>query len=438
MFGSQTRANLISKIDWVQPRPFGARGFPLSMLTEFEEGSVATRRLILRDALSILSLVLGTMVLFAITLFLFRSFSAHRADLAQRWSQRGRIALQQGKPDEAIVALRTALSYAPGTRDYELLLAEALGEAGHTDESYQYFMGLWDAEPGNGPVNLQLARLAARRRDRAAAVNFYRASIFGTWEGDGVVRRAEVRLELARYLIANGDLPAARLALLITGGNAPDDYGRDMALGDLLQQAQDATNAWAYYQRAAALRPDDPAAHAAAGRLAYQSGDYESAERMLARARAELAATHTATTKDFDDSTMLENAARMLELMPLPAQPARDRVAHVLAARAVARKRFDVCSAKFAAELPLPAPLQALDTRWIGPDGNASAAVLLRDPEQQDSEMQLVFDTEVQAQKVCDAATGDDALLLRLATTPHAISLPAAAGRAEQVNVPRD
>jgi tetratricopeptide (TPR) repeat protein len=289
------------------------------MLTEIQENSIARRRLILRDSLAILSLFAGTAVLFAITLFLFHSFSARRVSLAQSWSQTGRDALQSGRPDQAVQALRTALAYAPGTRQYELLLAEALGQAGHPDESYQYFMGLWDAEPGNGQVNLELARLAARRKDHAAAINFYRASIYGTWEGDGVLRRAEVRLELARYLIAGNDLAAARLELLIAGGNAPADYDRDMALGDLLQQAQDFTDAWAYYLRAAALQPDDPAAHQAAGRLAYNYGDYENAERMLARAEREQSSA--VAQPNLSDRTMLENATRILQLLPAPPSP---------------------------------------------------------------------------------------------------------------------
>ena len=240
------------------------------MRTELYENSTEKRQLILRDSLSILSLLLGTVVLFLVTLFLFRSFMAHRAELAQRWSERGGAALQAGKPGEAIVDLRTALSYAPGTRAYELLLAEALGEAGDTDVSYNYFLSLWDAEPGNGFVDLELARLAAKRNDRQGAVNCYRGAIYGTWEdGDGVTRRAETRLELARYLIAQRDFGPARVELLVAGGNAPDDYSRDMTIGGLLEQAQDPADAWNYYQKAAAARPGDATALQAAGRLEH-------------------------------------------------------------------------------------------------------------------------------------------------------------------------
>ena len=63
-------------------------------------------------------------------------------------------------------------------------------------------MNLWVTQPGDGFINLELARLSAKKKDPQNAIKYYRASIYGTWEGDGVVRRREVRLELARYLIA--------------------------------------------------------------------------------------------------------------------------------------------------------------------------------------------------------------------------------------------
>jgi tetratricopeptide (TPR) repeat protein len=229
------------------------------MLTEINGTSIETRRLILRDSLAILSLTLITLVLFAITLFLFRSFTAHRASLAQSSAVLGARELAANHSADAVLDLRNALAYAPGTRAYELLLAQALGEAGHTEESYTYFLGLSDAEPGNGFINLELARLAARRNDPVAAVNFYSASINGTWPGDGVARRADVRMELARYLIENHRPAEARMDLLIVAGNAPDDYDRDRTLADLFEQADDPDDAATYYQKAAADHPSGPA-----------------------------------------------------------------------------------------------------------------------------------------------------------------------------------
>jgi predicted Zn-dependent protease len=229
------------------------------MLTEIDGTSIATRRLILRDTLALLSLTLITLVLFAITLFLFRSFTAHRAALAKSSADLGARELAANNPDAAILDLRAALDYAPSDRAYELLLAQALGEAGHTEESYTYFLGLSDAEPGNGFINLELARLAARRNDPVAAVNFYSAAINGTWQGDGVARRAEVRLELARYLIQTHHPAEARMDLLIVGGNAPETPALDLTLADLLRQAGDPTDAATYYQKAVAANLNAPA-----------------------------------------------------------------------------------------------------------------------------------------------------------------------------------
>lgn len=229
--------------------------------SKIDPSSIAMRRLILRDSLAILSLALVTVVLFVVTLILFRSYTTQRADLAESWSGQGRQALLDHRPAQAIADLRTALSYAPGTRAYELLLAQALGDAGQTDESYNRFTEIWAAEPGNGEVNLALARLAAQRaaldskekprqQDRQAAIDFYRAAINGTWQGDGAIRRPEVRLELARYLISIDDLASARMELLIAGGNSPNDPALDTTIAGLLQQADDPADASTYSQRA--------------------------------------------------------------------------------------------------------------------------------------------------------------------------------------------
>ncbi len=345
-----------------------------------------------------------------------------------------------GRADAAIIDLRTALAYSPGTRAYELLLAQALGQAdcsGCRDESYNYYMSLWEAQPGDGPINLALARLAAGRKDRQAAINFYRASIYGTWEGNGVDRRADVRLELAQYLIENNDLPAARLELLTAGTNAPDNFERDRKLGEMLQQTGDPVDAWTYDQKAVSDKPTDTAALRAAANLAYHSGDFEAAHRLFTREIAALDAGHVSSDPDVaEQRTMARNAERIVALDPSSTQSPKDRVTRILTARAIAKKRFDQCSAKFSAENPLPAPLEPIDARWVGPASALTSTALLRDPVQQTATMQLIFDTEIETAKLCTAPTGDDNLLLVLATSPH--NLLAHAERQASTLVPLD
>jgi hypothetical protein len=50
-----------------------------------------------------------------------------------------------------------------------------------------------------------------------------------------------------------------------------------------------------------------------------------------------------------------------------------------------------------------------------------SATALEKDPELTQTQIQLIYDTEVVTQTVCGAPAGDDALLLRIAQTPNQV-----------------
>jgi hypothetical protein len=392
------------------------------MTLEADNESSAMRRLILRDALTFLSLTLITVVLFAITLFLFRTFATHREELAQRWAARGQTAMSSGHPEQAIVALRTALSYAPGERPYELLLAQALGDAGHTEESYNYFLGLWETQPGDGFINLRLARLTAAKKDMQATIDYYRAAIYGTWEGDGAVRRREVRLELARYLIAHHDLSSARTELLVAGGNAPDDVGLALILAPLLEQAGAPHDALNYYHKILARESNNQASLEASGRLEYGFGNFEEAHRLLERAAHEHSIANSGEgSLPPEVATMLNNSAQILALAPSKKLPPAERVARILKARDLAKKRLESCNAQVPTASGLPSPLQSLSARWMSKEATINRAALLKDSAEQDAIMKLVFDTEVQTAQICGAPTGDDALLLLLAKSPKAM-----------------
>jgi tetratricopeptide (TPR) repeat protein len=388
------------------------------MTLETENDWSMKRRLILRDALTFLSLTLITAVLFAVTLFLFRSFATHRQELAQRWAARGRSAIASGHPDQAVVALRTALSHAPGERSYELLLAQALGDAGHTEEAYNYFLGLWETQPGDGFINLSLARLAAKKNDMQPAIDYYRAAIYGTWEGDGIVRRRDVRLELSRYLIAHHDLSSARTALVVAGGNAPDDVGLALTLAQLLEQASAPRDALDYYEKVLAREPNNEQAVEAAGRLEYGFGHFEEAHRLLERAKNEHATSAPSQAWSPDLQAMLDAAKQILSMEPSKKLPATERVNRILRARDLARKRFDDCSAQVSSANAPSSPLQNLATRWTSNEATINRAALLNDTSEQDAVMTLVYETETQTSQLCGAPTGDDALLLLLAKSP--------------------
>ena len=152
-------------------------------------------------------------------------------------------------------------------RTRQVLLAQALAGAGHVGEAISYFEALWDTHPGDGFINLQLARLERRQHDETKALEYYRASVSGTWEGDGLARRREVRFEMIDLLIAQRQASEARQELSIIAANAPDDPRIDIALAQRLEAAGDSAGAAIFTQKAAHLSP------AVSGELAKEHTD---------------------------------------------------------------------------------------------------------------------------------------------------------------------
>ena len=392
------------------------------MTTTTRDVLLAKRKLLLHDSAAFLVLTLVAVTLFGVTLFLFRSFEEHRAELAARWSERGIAALQQGKAQNAIEPLRTALSYAPDNHQDAMLLAQALGDAGHTDEAVNYFLNLWETTPGDGFINLELARLQRSKKEPASAINYYRAAIFGTWQGDGVVRRRDVRLELARYLVEQKDLRSAQTELQIAEGNAPDNAGLDEIFGDRFVEAGDIVDALLSFKKAIKDGPHNRTALVKAGRLAYDLGQYVEARGLLARAiRESSGARRGGGTQVVELDALYDKVDRIVELAPFRSLSEREQVTRLLEAREIARRRMEMCMAGPGTAGGIIAPeLVDLHARWMGAPGRMNREALLRDESQEDGVRQLIRDTEVLTAKVCGAPAGDDAVLLRLIQVPPA------------------
>jgi tetratricopeptide (TPR) repeat protein len=308
-------------------------------------------------------------------------------------------------------------------RSYELLLAQALGEDGRLEEAINYFLNLWEAQPGDGFINLQLARLERQQNDlqkndrqrngSQAAVNYYRASIFGSWNGDGVIHRRDVRVELANYLIDQKQFSLAQTELLVAASNAPSDPGISVTFGDTLLRANDPTDALKQYQKAILEDPHNAIAYEKAGRLAYNMGDYTRARDWLEKALRESAgALGSSAEPEGDTSTLLKNTERLLVLDPGSATTRSERVTRILDDRAIAEKRFDACVKQTVAS---QISLETLTSRWTSSVQDATRAALMRDDANQDLVRSLVDDTETITAKLCRAPQGDDALLLLLA-----------------------
>jgi len=413
----------------------------------------AKRRLLLRDSLTFLVLFTVALVLFGVTYFLFRSFESHRDDLGQRWAQRGEAALRAHHPEQAVVALRAALNYAPDDLNYQLLLAQSLADSGHTDEAAAYYLNRWETTPGDGFVNLQLARLARQKDNSQQAVEYYRAAIFGDWGANGADKRRQVRMELSDYLIQRRDLAGARVELLIGASNAPDGPRSDLLYADRLQSAGDLSDAMKYYDKAIADSPHQSEALEKAGRVAYALGNYRKAHSLLDRALKYVGsqgkiAPEAAAVEERESSivALAQKADRMQELDLSRELSARERFTHLAAAAAIAQKRLNSCTAQMQASAsgapgaasapissgprpaqitpanasaPLPPDLQALTVRWKSASTPANRRAVVSDASAQDNMTALIFDTEMISAAACGQPEGDDALLLQMASNPR-------------------
>jgi tetratricopeptide (TPR) repeat protein len=381
------------------------------------EERLARRRLILRDTVSLLTLFLITVALFVLTLLLHRSFTDHEALLGQRWKARGEAALSAGNPQAAIESLRSALAYVP-SRDTEIDLATALAEAGRTHEAFAYFNTLRETAPGDGMINLQLARLAAKQNNASLAILRYQSALDGTWEANGYERHREVRLEMAGYLIAQRQYDKARAQLLIAASNAPtDDLAAQIQIAGMLEQAQDLPDALNLYRSVDNHRSPPVAALEGAGRAAFNLGMYRLAADYLGREIASTANPSLPGDARAADRSMLDTASRVLLLYPGDDLPARVRAERTLADRNLARARLTACAASQSAS-PKLAPLVS---RWSQLPPGITLYQLEQQPDLNQTILQLVYDTEKMTAQLCGAPTGDDAILLRIARNPGAV-----------------
>jgi tetratricopeptide (TPR) repeat protein len=377
---------------------------------------LARRRLILQDAVSLLTLFLITVVLFVLTLLLFRSFTNHRQELGARWKMRGEAALSEGHPQVAIDDLRSALAYIP-SRPTEIELATALADAGKTQEATAYFTNLRESAPGDGTINLQLARLAAKEGNENQAILYYQAALDGTWQGNGYDRRREVRLEMASYLISRHEYNPARNQLLIAAGNAPDNPDIKIEIASLLEQANAPRDALGIYQVLNARRDPPFRALEGAGRTAFALGMYrlaaDSFNRAMTNPVAKLPDDERAA-----DRNMIDTSLHTLQLYPAFDLAPRARAERVLAVRNIARQRLTNCTGS---NPSAASQLAGLVSRWNQLPSSLTPSSLEQQPDLEQTLLQLAYDTETATASVCGAPTGDDAYLLRIARNPNAV-----------------
>ena len=387
---------------------------------------IQRRRLIVQDSLSLLSLTLITIAIAVLTYFFFHSFEEHRSVLEKRWYDRGQVAMKQGHPAEAVEDFRSALSFQSANPDYQMSLAEALAASGRTEEAAAYFSTLHDAEPGDGYLNLQLARLAVRRGNSQQAIEYYQTALNGFWNGQGTELRLQIRLELAQYLISLARPTEAQGQLLAAEGNSLDNPAALFTIANLLRQADDPVDALNTFQRVERHRNAAPAQVLASldaeSQIAASMGQYKRAAQALNRYMLRLRQHPTAGTPQQNQAVeqQLEKYQRMLQLIPFDSLPPRLHNERLIQAADIAHQRYQSCLQTLQSHddpNSTNPDLLALGTQWTAL-GSPDAHALLGNAPLQDRITAWIGQAETVTAKVCGPPTGDNALLLQIAQTP--------------------
>jgi tetratricopeptide (TPR) repeat protein len=372
-----------------------------------------------REPLLLAFLVVIAAAFFAATTFLVKFHRQREAGLSEGWFDQGERDMAAGRPDAAIADLRNALQFDHEDRRYRLRLVEALIAARHANQATSYLVNLWDEQPGDGDINLRLARLSAQRGEMAAAKRYYRYAIDGVWDDDPVAHRQETRLEFAEFLISHEAFGDAQAELLAAAEESPNNAALHKRLGELFLQAGDAGNALANFTAAERLLPGDAEALAGAGEAAFDLGEYESAKSYLERARR-------LKPNDAKVSDLLETASQVLEADPLQRGLAgSERSRRAADAFRLAQARLEQCAAKLGGQQATapPGDLAQLKSQMDTIARRVTPAALYRDADLMAQAIRLAFQVEEITAKRCGRATGLD-LALQLAAERHPESTP--------------
>ncbi|HEV2401823.1 MAG TPA: tetratricopeptide repeat protein [Candidatus Sulfotelmatobacter sp.] len=372
--------------------------------------SFARYKFYLRQRPVMLAVISVLVILFFLFVALLsRVHYAQRQALGNRWYTRGVADLKAANYEAAVTDFRAALLYSRDDYSYQLNLAEALIGQHRTGQASAYLLNLWEREPENGVVNLELARIANEQNRVQDAVRYYHDAIYAVWPADQESKRTDARLELVELLLRNHEPAQAQAELIALSENAGDDPAGQLRLGNLFLRAADYEHALASFGIELKTHRHDAVALAGSGYAAFQLGRYPLAEHYLQSALA-------LNPNDTQSANLLKTTQMVLRMDPFrPGIGSTDRDQIVLKAFDTAGDRLKVC--------PLPKPntagpagsLLSPGEEWANLKRHMSEAELRRHPDIADQAMDLVFRIERQTSIVCGTPTGADEALLRIA-----------------------
>lgn len=341
-------------------------------------------------------------LLFFISTVAVHAYNRKVSQISRDWAQQGDRDLATGKAPAAIQKYRNALAYDPKSATYQLHLAQALSSIGDIDEARAYLLHLWKEAPGDGVVNLELARLSERTGAADDAVGYLRSAIYGVWDRDPEQRRRDVRLELIRLLLRqkrNNQADAELISLLSEMPRRADAYSQ---AGDLFLQAGDPARALEQFHHALRLAPAYEDALRGAGKAGFDLGRLSIAQEYLSKAEAE-------KPGDAEVQSMLAITKTAHQMDPFGFRLSqKEREARVRADFQIAMQRLQTCIALYPANAGSLQPQLATGqtvAQQIAKPG------YLRSVDSVDSAMNFAFDSESLAGKNCAAPQPADTAL---------------------------
>ena len=251
------------------------------------------------------------------------------------------------------------------------------------DQARTYFLSLFEAEPGNGEVNLELGRLSAEAGDLEDAMRFFHGAIFGVWPTDAAANRLEARMELVEFLASRRDYQDVRSELLATTIELPKNTTIQDRIAGLFVRCGDYESALDLYQRSLRLNKNDLVALRGGAIAAFRRGEYETSKKYF---DILLGMVHQL---DPEAETLRQTLEYVLELDPYGHNLSRnERLQRTMQAFQEAGNQIKQCQNSLSTAL-------ATDSgRWSELEPRMNMLRLRKDPALSSSALQLISDIE--------------------------------------------
>jgi tetratricopeptide (TPR) repeat protein len=363
----------------------------------------------------LLACILLLVILLGVTAFVNRMYRKKVHTLADDWFAQGEASYQAGNVAAALTDYRNALVYSPSNSKFQFHLAQALAAAGRGDEARSYLLSLLSESPGDGEINLALARISARQGAMVDALRFYHSAIYGGWENDPLGARWQVRRELCEYLLDHGLRSQAEAEVIGLANNTPPgDIDHLKLAGDFVLRAQLWGRALEVYRTVLQADPQDADALAGAGSAAFELSEYPQTLEYLDRLPSE-------KRTDPKIAEKIETSRQILDSDPFFSNlSVEEKAGRTTKALVQALSRLQECArqrGESLAQNPPDTDLQNLYTTGQEKQRDWSEHMLRLHPDRVNPAMSFVFQVENLAAQRCGEPQGEDRALWLLGRT---------------------